>query len=116
MDRSRLLDSGTVLVTDSLPPWWAPKISSSVRAVAAELSVAVIASMDTSLSPGACRGRTAHGTGTRQRAQHGKVVRQETQGWRVRGNAGDVSALPLLCLHGRQPGTARMAPLDSRGV
>src|SRR6478609_2465193 len=98
MDRSRLLESGTVLVTDSLPPWCAPKISSSVRAVAAELSVAVTASMDTSLSPGARRGRTAHGAGTRP-GPAGKVVRQETQGWRVQGNAGGVSALPLRCDH-----------------
>src|SRR5688500_1735460 len=61
MDRSRLLDSGTVLAMESLPPWWASKISASLSAVAAELSVAAIASMDTSLSPGARRGHTARG-------------------------------------------------------
>src|SRR5215207_8716353 len=65
MERSRLSESGTVLETDSLPPSWAAKISSSVRTAAAS-SVRVIDSMDTSLSPVAGRWHTGI------RAQKGK--------------------------------------------
>src|SRR6476620_3378308 len=67
MDKSRLLASGTVLVIESLPPWWEAKISSSPSAArgasaapAEEVRAeGLIVSVDTSLSPGAHRGRTA---------------------------------------------------------
>src|SRR6476661_6207002 len=122
MERSRLLANGTVLAIESLPPSWAAKISSSLSAAtgasaapSGEVELAgMIVSMDTSLSPGAHRGRTALGC-------WGTVVPEMVWGnfeGRPRGGGPamklpEVLALaPLRFCHGRQRSTPAEIPPD----
>src|SRR6476619_1753614 len=83
MERSRLLASGTVLEIESLPPSWDAKISSSLSTATASAgeveSAGMIVSVDTSLSPGTHRGRTAHGSSSKD-AQVGLAGAVATRG------------------------------------
>src|SRR6476619_5971231 len=95
MERSRLLASGTVLAIESLPPSWAAKISSALSAAtgasaapSGEVGLAgVIVSMDTSLSPGAHRGRTALGCWGTVVPEMGWGKLRGAPGWRACGEA-----------------------------
>src|SRR6478735_12834643 len=120
MERSRLLANGTVLAIESLPPSWAAKISSSLSAAtgasaapsreveSGEVELAgMIVSMDTSLSPGAHRGRTALGCwGTVVPEMVWGKLRGRPRGGGPAVKLPEVLALaPLRFCHGRQRST-----------